>query len=401
MSRLGRAAANLGLAAGAALVTIALAEVSLRLFGPESTGYYVFAPNTTTLTTPLTELMPGVEGTAEFRTNAHGMRGADLGADGSEYRILTFGGSTAQNIYLDQSEAWPTLVGSLLGPTADGRRTWSGSVGRSGATARTNVVQFRHLVPSLPRIDAAVMLLGVNDLGAALRQAWAYETPPSLADPAVERAHVRQGFVRVPGKIQDQFPEYEEGLVPLYRRLALWHVARLSRDAWIMRSGGLRQDRFGQTLVTWRAHRRNSRLVHDSLPPLEAPLAEYRGYLESMADIAEEHGVRLVLMTQPVLWRADLTAEEEALLWMGGTGDFQSDPTQAYFAPGPLAEGMRAYNSVLLDVCRERGVECVDLAAVVPADTSMFYDDVHPTEAGSRAFADALAAYLRETPPYR
>jgi lysophospholipase L1-like esterase len=400
VSRLGRSAANLALAAVAGLVAIAVAEVSLRLFAPESTGYYVFAPSTSTFTTPLTELMPGVEGTAEFRTNAHGIRGDELGPDGSEYRILTFGGSTAQNVYLDQAEAWPTLVGTLLGPTADGRRTWAGSVGRSGATARTNVVQFRRLIPSLPPIDAAVMLLGVNDLGAALRQAWAYETPPSLTDAAVEQAHIRQGFVRVPGKIQDQFPEYEEQ-VPIYKRLALWHVARLSRDAWRMWRGGLRQDRYGESLVTWRSHRRDSHLVHDSLPRLEAPLAEYRGYLESMVDIAEEHGVRLVLMTQPVLWRADLGEDEEALLWMGGTGDFQSDPAQAYFAPGPLAEGMRAYNRVLLDVCVERGVECVDLAAVVPSDTSMFYDDVHPTEAGSRAFADALAAHLRETPPYR
>jgi len=37
---------------------------------------------------------------------------------------------------------------------------------------------------------------------------------------------------------------------------------------------------------------------------------------------------------------------------------------------------------------------------VVPADTTMFYDDVHPTERGSRLFAETLAAYLRSRPPY-
>jgi lysophospholipase L1-like esterase len=394
-------AANLALAAVAAILSVGLAEVALRLFLPESSGYYVFAPNSLTVTTPLPDVMPGVDGTAEFRTNAHGIRGEELGPDGSEYRILTLGGSTAQNVYLDQSEAWPLMVGRLLGPTADRRRTWAGSVGRSGATARTNVVQFRHLVPSLPRMDAVVMLLGVNDLGAALRQGWAYAAAPSLGDSAVEWAHVRQGFVRVPGRLQDQFPEYAEADVPTYKRLALWQMARLSRDAWVMRTGGLRQDRFGETLTAWRSHRRGSALIHDSLPPLDAPLAEYRGSLESLADMAEAYEVRLVLMTQPVLWRADLSEAERALLWMGGTGDFQNDPTQAYFAPGPLAEGMRAYNEVLLAVCRERVVECVDLAVAVPADTTMFYDDVHPTEAGSRAFAETLAAYLRQLPPYR
>ena len=400
MTRLAGSGKNLALAACAALLGATIAEGALRVFLPGSDAYYVLTPGSTIVTNPLSDVMPGVSGQAEFRTNAEGIRGPEFGPPDSEYRILTFGGSTAQNVYLDQSEAWPILVGELLGLTTDGRRTWAGSVGRSGATTRTNVVQFRHLIPSLPRIDAVVMLLGVNDLGAALQEGWAYTTPDPLSDPAAERAQLRQSFVRVPGRIQDQFPAYAEGATPPYKRLAIWHMARLSRDAWAARSGALRQDRFGETLVTWRRHRRQSRLIHDSLPPLQGPLAEYRGYLEAIADVAQEHEVRLVLMTQPALWRADLGEEELALLWMGGIGDFQSEPNQAYFAAGALASGMRTYNDLLLDVCSERRLECVDLAAAVPADTSMFYDDVHPTEAGSRVFAEVLANHLRRLPPY-
>lgn len=401
LSRLGRSLVNMLLGAGAVFSGLVLAEIALRFALPESGGYYVFVPNAVTVTSPLTELMPGVEGVATFRTNAHGIRGENFGNDDAEYRILAFGGSTTQNVYPDQTEAWPLLLGTLLGPTGDGRHTWTGSVGRSGATTRTNVVQFRHLIPSLPRVDAVVMLLGVNDLGAALRQGWAYVPPPPLTAPSAEEPHIRQAFVRVPGRLPDQFPEYAPGIAPAYKRLALWNVARLARDAWIMRSGGLRQDRFGETLITWRRHRRETSAIHDSLPPLDEPLAEYRGYLESLADMADMYGVRLILMTQPVLWRDDLGEAELRLLWMGGTGDFQTDPTQSYFAPGALAEGMRAYNEALLDVCRARKLECVDLAAAVPADTTMFYDDVHPTEAGSLRFAEVLAAYLRELPPYR
>lgn len=401
MSGLRGLAASVTLAAFAVGGSAAAVEVGLRVFWPESPRYYVLAPNQILTGSPLTELMRGVEGEAVFRTNSLGIRGAELAPDGSEYRILAFGGSTSHNVYLDQSEAWTQEVGQLLGPTADGRETWSGSVGRSGATLRTNVVQFKYLVPSLPRIDAAVFLVGVNDLGAALRQAWDYRTPAPIGDPAAERAQMSQAFVRVPGGLRDQFTGYAPGDVPGYKRLALWHLARLGRDGWVARTGGERQDAFGWTLVTWRAHRRESPLVHDSLPPLEAPLREYRGYLESVIDMAREYGVRPIFMTQPVLWRSDLSPEEEAVLWMGGTGDFQNVPGLAYFAPGPLAEGMRIYNALLLDVCREREVECVDLAAAVPADTSMFYDDVHPTEAGSRLFAQTLAAHLRERPPYR
>jgi hypothetical protein len=104
----GKAWATVALALAAIGVGAALAEGSVRLLLPESTGYFVFAPNDLVTATPLTELMPGVEGVAEFRTNSLGTRGDELGADGSEYRI--------------------------------------------GATTRTNVVQFKYLIPSLPRI---------------------------------------------------------------------------------------------------------------------------------------------------------------------------------------------------------------------------------------------------------
>jgi lysophospholipase L1-like esterase len=395
-----RVGANLALAASALLVAAVLGELSLRFLSPRSEGYFVYAPGEMQAGSPLADRMPGVEGVAEFRTNSLGIRGQEMGADGSEYRILAIGGSTSQNAYLDQSEDWPLVIADLLGPTSDGRRTWSGSVGRSGATARTNAVQMEYLVPSLPRVDAVVMLLGVNDLTVALRQGWAYEQPLPLSDPAAERLQMRQAFIRVPGRLQDQFIAYEEEGVPFYKKQALWHLARLSRNAWIMSRGGWSGVSYGWSLGTWRQHRSQASVIHDSLPPLEAPLVEYRGYLESITDMAEEYEVRLVLMTQPALWRPDLSSEEQSLIWLGGTGDFQNVPGQEYFTPGALAEGMRAYNEILLDVCAKRQVECVDLAASVPADTTMFYDDVHPTEAGARLFAETLADYLRALSPY-
>jgi lysophospholipase L1-like esterase len=398
--RLTRPTANSALVAIAVVTALFLAELALRAFFPESRGYYVLAPDDLLYVEPLPGAMPGVEGRAEFRTNAHGIRGRAFGADEAEYRILALGGSTSHNVYLDQSEAWPLLVEELLGPTTDGRRTWSGSGARSGSTTRTNLLQFRHLVPSLPRIDAVVMLIGVNDLGAALRQGWGYRTPPPLSDPNALAIQMQEAFLRVPGPLHTQFTGYSPGDVPFYKRQALWHLARMTRDAWVARYGESRQDPFGGTLATWRAHRSESPLIHDSLPPLDAPLAEYRGYLETIVEMGAEYGVRVIFMTQPVLWREDLSSAEKALLWMGGSGDFQNVAGQAYYSPAALAEGMRAYNEVLLDVCRTSRAECVDLAAAVPADTTMFYDDVHPTERGSRIFAETLSDYLDAHPPY-
>ncbi len=65
-----------------------------------------------------------------------------------------------------------------------------------------------------------------------------------------------------------------------------------------------------------------------------------------------------------------------------------------------LAETMRRFNAVMLDVCRERRLPCLDLAARIPRDTTMFYDDAHFTDAGSRAVAAAVVEHLQSLPAF-
>jgi hypothetical protein len=60
---------------------------------------------------------------------------------------------------------------------------------------------------------------------------------------------------------------------------------------------------------------------------------------------------------------------------------------------------MQRYNETLLRVCRERGVECIDAAARLPKDASIFWDDAHFTEEGSRRLAQIVADHLLEREP--
>lgn len=64
-----------------------------------------------------------------------------------------------------------------------------------------------------------------------------------------------------------------------------------------------------------------------------------------------------------------------------------------------LADLLETYNKTLRSVCRELGVPCIDLAAKLPKDTSVFYDDCHFNIAGCRQVVDVvkpvLAQYLR------
>ena len=119
-----------------------------------------------------------------------------------------------------------------------------------------------------------------------------------------------------------------------------------------------------------------------------------------MIDVANEKSVRLILVTQPTLWRPDLPEDLAALLWFGGIGNFQAESGKPYYSAGALDRAMQAYNDTLLQVCRQRQVECVDLTSMLAKDTTVFYDDVHFNESGARKVAAVLADYFgTHSPP--
>jgi lysophospholipase L1-like esterase len=394
-ARIGARITALLLALGAAVV---LVELALRIAFPAQTKFYVWPPRMRKALRPDPATMPGVAGSATFTVSSLGVRGRELGPD-PEHRILAIGGSTTECLYLDDAEAWPAVVNAALPRTADGRAVWIGNVGKAGTTSRDHVLQLDRLARQIPRIETVTALAGVNDVTVALASGDHYTPAPPLADPAAERRQIRRAFAIAPGRLQDLVTdELGPEDAPLYKRTALYQLVKRTRAGVARRA--LAQDDYGAMYARWRAHRRHASARLDAAPDLSAPLADYRKNLEALADIAAARSIRLVLLTQPTMWRADLPAEAADLLWLGGVGSFQEEPGHAYYTVPVLAETMARFNAVMLDVCRARGLPCLDLAAEIRRDPSMFYDDCHFTGAGSRAVAAAVARHLKALPPF-
>jgi lysophospholipase L1-like esterase len=351
------------LAASSLLATLALLEAGLRLLGP-SPDYFVQVPGTEWTIAAAPEAIRGIEGVSRYRVNANGIRGRPFGRDAAEYRFLAVGGSTTECAQLDETEVWTFLLERALRPRSDGRRVWVGNVGRSGMTTREHVLHLERLLPQYPRIDVVLSMVGANDMLSALKQGSKYRP----IEPRPSRA-----FVLVPG------------------RSVLWQTVRRAKLSWSARRSFGPEDARG--LLNARQARREARTWLDDLPDLNAPLDEYRRNLLAMAGIATARDAALVLITQPSRWKANASDEDGRDFWFGWVGE--DWPTaEAYFTTGALERAMAAYNQTLLRVCRERGLDCVDAAALLPADEALFYDDLHFTEAGSRRLAEVLAAHL-------
>jgi hypothetical protein len=126
-------------------------------------------------------------------------------------------------------------------------------------------------------------------------------------------------------------------------------------------------------------------------------LASYAERVNAIIDAAK--GSRVILLTQPTLWRRGLSPDEEELIWGGGPEIDRVTEDSEFYSSEALAAGMRQYNEKLLQVCQERGVECIDAASELPRNGSVFSDDAHFTELGSRMLAELVANHLLTTPP--
>lgn len=358
-----------------------LGEIILRFILPSQDRFYVWPPHFESTLHPNSEILAGITGEALFRINSSGIRGDEFN-DKQEYRILAVGGSTTECLSLDETEVWTHLVQERLFE-AKGKPVWVGNIGRSGRNTRHHILQLKYLLPQLPKIDAVIVLAGVNDLHIRISD-FKYD-PQTTAKPTFEEEYMRGAFALSPPDL----PSYH------FKRLGWWRIAKNLKAAYLTDTSGQPiQDSTGETLDQWRRYRQNAEEIVDAMPDLTTALGEYRKNLAAIAGIAKRRSVRPILVTQPTIWREDLGQKEQNLLWMGGVGAFQMGKGHTYYSVSALDRIMREYNNATLDVCRDQRIDCIDLAAALPKDTTVFYDDVHFNESGARQVADVLFKYI-------
>jgi len=367
------------------LLALIMLEVASRLLIPNR--YYVWPPNFST-TFDAGDVIAGVAFPSQLTINAAGMRGA-LPVDSHEYRILAVGGSTTICVYLDDSTAWPHLVKERMNAALGREAVWVGNVGRPGHRTVQNILQVDKLLGQHPEIDMVVLLEGINDLITDL------SFNNSVRQAATEdlRQNLAMSFSFFPGW-DDSTPWYERNLLGRIRALSAWRplpgVGKLQP-----------MDAKGEFVAALRSYRQAAGHFRSRLPDLSAERDEYAARLNEIVDIAERRGVRVLFLTQPTLWDENLSAEDRKLVWAGGPPLHRLRKGAAYFSLDALARAMKSYNETLLEVCRERGVECIDAASRMKRSSEYLYDDAHFTDRGAATLAGWITDHLLETGPLR
>jgi lysophospholipase L1-like esterase len=373
-------ALNLGLVCLGCVLALVVLEIGLRLFWRPELASWQRSLDTIVPLDP--EVTTGVAGPAHIVTNSEGIRGAEWANDRSrEYRILAVGSSNTECLLQDQPNTWPALLQTRLPTTADGRSVWVGNTGSAGHTSRHIVLAMRYMLDQY-HPDAVIILAGGNDSTRILNDGAAYD--PDFIDNDAKMRDLAWDFAERPVSLVDS------GNISV-RNTYLWLFLREFYHRFFGASArGMVQNM--AAIREQQANWRQARLIVDEIPDLQAGLAGYRRNLLEMIRLAQKHRVHIVFMTMPGLYKPDMTPEEMGRLWVGGFGE---PSLRTYWSPRVRGAGVDALNRVLLETCSDQGVDCIDLASMLPKSTVIFWDQGHFTDEGSRRVADALVGYFQ------
>lgn len=324
-----------------------------------------------------TKAFPGVSPVAHFSVNELGLRGPLLPRNTPSYKIVTIGGSTTLCLLLDDGKTWPDLLMQQMNERQKRIKVWVANAGVNGHTAVHHLIMLRGL-QSVYQDNLFIFLPGINDLQYTL----GFHGGPTDNFLSGEAA-----------RFERQMNSGGENPYPFYRRLRTYQLFRKSLDKLVERTTGIQRN---EVLDEIALRKQRAQGAIAPMPDLTVGITEYRGRIHRLGEACKNLQVGCLFLTQPNMWRGDLSMQEKELLLFGWLG--RKDQPDAYVAVSDLATAITSYNRALLDVCKEEHLQCLDLAGLILPNTSNFYDDVHFNEGGAATVARVIADRLLQRP---
>jgi hypothetical protein len=267
-------------------------------------------------------------------------------------RVVTLGGSTTHNAHLPPDRRYPSVLETLL--NEDEVRFEVLNAGMDWWTTKHSHINYVTYVRAW-QPDVVVVMHAINDLYRS------FATPRfSMGPYDLQWSHFYGPAIRgaKPGSL----------VGANLNRWSVWELNRRWYGRWRYREVDYELSEFR------------------SLPQFEFNL---RSLLRSL----KADGVRVILLTQPSLYKPDMSFTEKANLWFPST--FCVTPHGPWVREIPsvpaMERAMAAYNAATVRIGTDEGVEIVDLAAAVSKTMDFFGDDVHYTERGAARVAEVVA----------
>ncbi|MCL6494211.1 MAG: SGNH/GDSL hydrolase family protein [Ignavibacterium sp.] len=118
-------------------------------------------------------------------------------------------------------------------------------------------------------------------------------------------------------------------------------------------------------------------------------LVSFRNNLKTLTELARNSDTKIILMTQPNIYKEKMKSEELRSLTMlnkEAIGDGVRWTYETAFA------GIKKYNDTIRELSSELNIPLIDLEKIVPKSLEYFYDDVHYTD----KTYDLISSYISD-----
>ena len=347
---------NVALFAISCVVCFLLSEVLLRVTNPLGVrikGDSIQLPTNVRLEFENT-LVSGLDRTIVHSRNSLGFRGADPPKEiTSQFKIVMVGGSTTEQLYISDGETWTDVFYQVL--SQEFSSVWVNNAGLDGHSTFGHLILVNDYLRRL-KPEVAIFLVGVNDVGR-----------DDLSSFDSDFQIDNQEFTSVVKRLANRSESLNLALTLIRnfraKRRSLDHISLKPKTAETLYLSEEQQVREIE------AHRKH--------------VESFRKRLVRLVDDCRKYDIRPVLVTQPALY--------------GCATDPTSGIDLSVLKVTNNANGclqwriLSLYNEATTQVGRSEDVDVIDLADMLPHDSSLYYDFVHYNRAGSDVVGRLLA----------
>ena len=270
--------------------------------------------------------------------------------------ILTIGGSTTAELFVDDRETWSYLLGAKL--TARSKsRIYVGNAGIDGQSTIGHLWNFKNWFPKIPELSPKVIIVyvGFND---------------SIIDAkeAIGRLPVPIRLRKTSGA-DDRAKQYFKNHSALFR---LYRVANGALKAKVHDVGHNQIDYKTAIWSSWEIDH-NREVCEDN------QYQSYRNRLNELVQNIRTLGARPVLITQVP---GSVRKQEGRIRYL------LTDGRKPDIVP------YECTNKTTIDYCIEQELSCFDLANVISFEDGDHYDGSHTTPQGSERIATAVTDWI-------
>lgn len=273
------------------------------------------------------------------------------------FRILTLGGSTSENLALEEEERYPNVLASILEKRYPSYNIELFNGARNWYTTRHSLIAYVTYYSDW-KPDLVIVMHGINDLCRSF-------SPDRFAIGEYDELWTHFYGPAINGA---RAPTFEEHLLSFFE---------VPMDAWY---AGLRNKEVDYPLDRY------------------VSLGSFEKNLRRIVKYVKFDNSRILLVSQPSLYKNKMEGREpEALCFGKAIANTRLNFVQSeYPSSKSFFRAMKFFNENAEKVAREEGALFVDAAGDIAKTLNNFRDDLHYTEEGAHLLAESISEAIME-----